>query len=154
MLKIYYGEMEEAIFDTSNYFDMVYEDEWITSDFAKKIIKDIDKSEVLGENCIQSPVLGQIPPTSIAGGTKTLLLIYNEAENVFNASTCGDNCAKWILKIAEERDTTINLRHFMHFGFEPGEKLKHKIQILNSGNIIENATDFIEESLKHLQEMD
>ncbi|MCM1237391.1 MAG: DUF4869 domain-containing protein [Ruminococcus flavefaciens] len=153
MLKIYYGDMEEAIFDTSGYFDVVYEDSWIISDFAKKIIKDIDKSEVLGANCIQSPVLGQIPPTSIAGGTKTLLLIYNESENVFNASTCGDNCAKWILEIAKERDVTINLRHFMHFGFKPWEKLPQKVQILNSGQIIDNGTDFIEESIKYLQEM-
>lgn len=26
----------------------------------------------------------------------------------FNASTCGNNCVKWILKIAEEQDITIN----------------------------------------------
>lgn len=153
MLKIYYGDMEEAIFNTSDYFDVVYEDSWITSDFARKIIKDIDKSEVLGPNCIQSKVLGQIPPTSIAGGTKTLLLIYNEPENVFNASTCGDNCAKWILEMARDRDVTINLRHFMHFGFKVGEKLTQKVQILNSGNVLEYSNDFIEESLKYLGEM-
>ena len=33
---------------------------------------------------------------------KTLLLIYNQPEKIFNASTCGDNCAKWILKIADK----------------------------------------------------
>ncbi|MBR3160025.1 MAG: DUF4869 domain-containing protein [Atopobiaceae bacterium] len=40
---------------------------------------------------------------------------------MFNASTCGDNCAKWILEIArlhgeEGHDLTINLRHLMDFG--------------------------------------
>lgn len=154
MLKIYFGDMEEAIFDTSNYFDVTYEDDWITSEFGKKVIKDIDKSDVIGENCIQSPVLGQIPPTSISGGTKTLLLIYNEPENVFNASTCGDNCAKWILEIAKEKDIVINLRHFMHFGFKAGEKLSQKIQILNSGNVFENYSDFIDEAIKYLWEME
>lgn len=74
------------------------------------------KREVLGANCVQSPILGQVPPTSIAGGTKTLLLIYNEPGNVFNVSACGDNCAKWILEISKERDVVINLRYFMHFG--------------------------------------
>lgn len=154
MLKIYYGDMSEAIYDTSDYFDVVYEDDWITSDFARRIIKDIDNSEVLGENCIQSPVLGQIPPTSIAGGTKTLLLMYNETDNVFNASTCGDNCAKWILHIAKKRDLTINLRHFMHFGFSTDNLMSQPIQILNSNHIIRDYTIFVEESIKFLQEME
>ena len=35
---------------------------------------------------------------------------------VCNASACGDNCAKWILKIGKEKDLTINLRHIMDFG--------------------------------------
>ena len=30
MLNIYYGNMPEAIFNTSVYFKNVYEDEWIT----------------------------------------------------------------------------------------------------------------------------
>lgn len=68
MLKIYFGDMEEAIYATSDYFDVVYEDAWIDSAFAKAIIKDIDKSEVLSSHCIESPVLGQIPPVSLAGG--------------------------------------------------------------------------------------
>lgn len=153
MLKIYYGDMEEAIYDTSNYFDIVYEDSWLTSDLAIRIIKDVDKSEVLSANCIQSPVLGQIPPTSISGGTKTLLLIYNEPENIFNASTCGDNCAKWILEMSKNRDVTINLRHFMHFGFEAEEKMEQRVQILNSGNMFENSSDFILESIEWLRRM-
>lgn len=58
MLKIYFGEMENTVYDTPLYFDNVYEDSWLTSDLSKKMIKDIDKSDVLGPNCIQSPVLG------------------------------------------------------------------------------------------------
>ena len=76
MLKIYFGDMEDAIYNTLDYFDVVYEDEWITSAFAKAVIQDIDKSKVLDSHCIESPVLGQIPPVSLAGGTKTLLLMY------------------------------------------------------------------------------
>ena len=32
---------------------------------------------------------------------------------IFNASYCGDNCAEFILKIAEEKDITIVLQHHM-----------------------------------------
>ena len=147
MLNIYFGEMEESIYNTSMYFDNTYEDNWITSDLAKEIIKDIDKSVVLGANCIQSEVLGQIPPTQLSGGTKTLLLIYNEPTEVFNASTCGDNCVKWILKIAEEKDITINIRHFMSFGEAP-----FNIKVLNNNEIVHSMKELLPLASKYLHD--
>ena len=111
MLNIYFGDMPEAVYNTSVYFNYTYEDEWLTSDFAKEVIKKIDKSNVLGPHAIESPVLGVIPPENLSGGTKTLLLMANDPEKVFNASTCGDNCAPFILKLAKKKDLTINLRH-------------------------------------------
>ena len=58
-------------------------------------------------------LLGVISPTSLSGGVKTLILIDNIPEMVFNASNCGDNCAAWLLKLGKEKDVTINLRHIM-----------------------------------------
>ena len=118
MLHIYYGEMPEAIFNTSVYFKNVYEDSWITDPFSKEMILDVDKSVVLGEAVTDSPVLGKIAPTGLSGGVKTLILIKNEPQTIFNASACGDNCAKWILEIGRQQDVTINLRHLMDFGEE------------------------------------
>ena len=46
MLNIYFGDMPEAVYNTSVYFNYTYEDEWLTSDFAKEVIKKIDKSDV------------------------------------------------------------------------------------------------------------
>lgn len=116
MLHIFYGEMADVIYNTSVYFKNVYEDEWITDSFTKEMIMDIDKSRVLDNAVIDSPVMGKIAPTSLSGGVKTLILMNYEPEKVFNASACGDNCAKWILKIAQEKELTINLRHIMDFG--------------------------------------
>ena len=70
------------------------------------MIRDVDHSEVLDSGVIDSPLLGKIPPTKLSGGVKTLILVRFEPEKVFNASTCGDNCAKWLLKIAEKEDRT------------------------------------------------
>lgn len=42
MLNIYFGDMPEAVYNTSVYFNYTYEDEWLTSDFAKEVIKKID----------------------------------------------------------------------------------------------------------------
>ena len=47
MLNIYFGDMPEAVYNTSVYFNYTYEDEWLTSDFAKEVIKKIDKSKAL-----------------------------------------------------------------------------------------------------------
>ena len=138
MLNIYYGRMPGAIFNTAVYFKNVYEDSWITDFFAKEMILDVDKSVVLGEAVIDSPVLGKISPLGLSGGVKTLILIKNEPQNIFNASTCGDNCAKWILKIAEKQDTTINLRHLMDFGDE-----KFDICILNTNQIVHSMKELV-----------
>ena len=119
MLNIWFGDMPDAIFNTDMYFNNVYEEAWLTDDFAARAIHTIDKSEVLGPHGIQSPFLGVISPEKLAGGTKTLLLMKHCPDMVFNASTCGDNCAPFILELAENHDLTINLRHLMNFGKSP-----------------------------------
>ena len=147
MLNIYYGDMPEAIYNTSLYFDNTYYDSWITDDFAKKMIKSVDKAEVLSAQAVDSKALGVIPVTKISGGLKTLLLIYNQPDKIFNASTCGDNCAKWILKIAgkSNKDITINLRHIMDFGngrFE-AKILNNNVIVHDMGELVQYAGLFI-----------
>ncbi len=122
--------MKEAVYNTSSYFKYDYEDSWIVDPFVKEMIQDVDKSTVLDSGVIDSPVLGKIPPTELSGGVKTLILFKFNKDKIFNASTCGDNCAKWLLKIAESEDRTINLRHLMDFGKEP-----FTIRILNTNEI-------------------
>lgn len=78
MLKIIYGDVPSSIYNTSVYFKNTYEPEWLETDLAKAIIRDVDRSEVLSGECINSPVFGQIPPERLSGGTKTLLLVFNE----------------------------------------------------------------------------
>lgn len=138
MLNIFYGEMEHAIYNTSVYFKNTYEEKWIVSKLSKEMIEDIDKSKVIDSGVVDSPVLGKIPPISLSGGVKTLILIANEPDKVFNASTCGDNCAKWILKIAEKKDVTINLRHIMDFGKE-----SFAIKVLNTGQIVHSMEELV-----------
>ncbi len=139
MLNIFYGDMPEAIYNTVVYFKNVYEEEWILSERAREMIEDVDKSIVLGNGVIDSPVLGKIPPTSLSGGVKTLILIDNVPEKVFNASNCGDNCAKWLLKMGREKDITINLRHLMNFGKEEFE-----IHILNTDQVVHNMRELVD----------
>lgn len=138
MLHVFYGDMPEAIYNTSVYFKNVYEDRWIIDPFVKEMILNVDQSQVLDAAVIDSPILGKIAPTSLSGGVKTLILMKNEPEKIFNASACGDNCAKWILKIAQEQELTINLRHIMDFGNEEFE-----IQILNTKQMVHSMKELI-----------
>lgn len=115
MLNIFYGDMDNSIYNTSVYFKNVFRSEWLDDDFIKKMIQDVDSSTVLGNGAIDSPYLGVISPDRLSGGVKTLILIYKVPDKIFNASNCGDNCSKWLLKIGEKRDVTINLRHYMKF---------------------------------------
>ena len=102
------------------------------------MVKDVDKSIVLDSGVIDSPVLGKIPPTGLSGGVKTLILVKFEKDKIFNASTCGDNCAKWLLKITETEDRTINLRHLMKFEFE-----SFNIRILNTNQIVHTMEELV-----------
>ena len=138
MLNIYYGNMPEAIFNTAVYFKNVYEDEWITDPVAREMILDVDKSIVLDNAVIDSPVMGKIAPTELSGGVKTLILMKNERSKVFNASTCGDNCAQWILKLTDMDELTINLRHLMNFGNGTFD-----IRIMNTNQVVHSMKELV-----------
>ena len=138
MLHIYYGEMPEAIYNTAVYFKNAYQDEWFEDEFAQRMLMGVDRAKVLGPRAIESYALGVIPPTDLSGGVKTLLLMYFEPDKVFNASTCGDNCARWILEIAKTRELTINLHHIMDFG-----KRRFAAEVLNTGEIVHSMKELV-----------
>ena len=88
----------------------------------------------------ESPILGPISTKELSGSVKTLMLMaFDQSGKVFNASVCGDDCAKWILSIAKTKDLTINLKHIMDFGDEDLE-----IEILNTGDIVHNMLEYVD----------
>ena len=145
MLNVYFGDMPDAIYNTAVYFKNTYQDKWITNEYSRRMIEDVDRSEVVSESVIQSPVMGSITPLQLSGGVKTLMLIRFDRQHVFNASTCGDNCAKWILDMAKDRKVVINLYHVMDFGSD-----SFRIRVLNSGKIAHNMAELIHESIPYL----
>ncbi len=145
MLKIFFGEMDNVLHNVDTYFNNQYQYSWLEDDFVKALIKDVDKSVVESPECIMSPVLRQIPPTRISGGAKAVILMKYVPERVINASNCGDNCAKWILKLGNERDIIINLNHIMEFddnGFE--------IEILNNHSVVRNMSELVDTAVDFL----
>ena len=143
MLNIWFGQMPDVIYSTSVFFKNTYDPRWITDPLAVEMIADVDRSRVISEQLIESPVLGMITPVQLSGGVKTLILSANDKSGkyVFNASNCGDKCAKWLLKIAEHRKVLINLRHLMVFEPEP-----FRIRVVNSGKIVHNMKEYVLEA--------
>ncbi len=143
MLKIVFGDIENSIYHPPTYFDNTYRDEWITDPFTVEMIKDVDKSNVISARAIDSPVLGSISVKELSGGVKTLILMrFDESGKIFNASACGDNCAKWIAKIGEQRDLTINLHHIMDFS----DCDEFEAEVLNTGRVVKSNLEFFDEA--------
>ena len=139
MLNIIFGKIDDVIFNTSVFFKNSYEESWLLEKETQQMILDIDKSKVLGNGAIESPVLGIIPPTSLSGGVKTLILISHISDKIFNASNCGNNCASWLLKIGKEKNVTINLRHLMDFGDGSFE-----LNVVNKNKIVRSMDELLE----------
>lgn len=138
MLSIYFGYRDDMLTNTKSVFkrgDLVG---WLNDPLVKRMIKDIDNSEVLSPYCIESPVLGQIAPERLSGGVQVLILML-KTDFIINASKCGDNCAKWILKIAEIKDLTICLNHPMNFGTD-----SFCANVLNDGTKIKCFDDYVD----------
>ena len=87
------------------------------------ILRDRETSSRLFKECLDEVVM---------------LMAFDETGKVFNASVCGDNCAKWILEIARRKDLSINLRHIMDFG--DGE---FEARILNTGEVVHDMRTFV-----------
>lgn len=73
------------------------------------------------------------------------MLIENQPDHIFNASTCGDNCARYILDIGRRKEVTINLRHIMDFG-----KRKFSIYIVNEGIEVHSMAELVEVAVKYV----
>lgn len=145
MLKIFYGEMESACYGPL-WFKYNYELDYFKDPFVQQMMEDVDKSTYVAGGVIDSPVLGPIPPERLSGGLQTLIMILKMPDKVFDATSCGPNCAKWLLEIGKKQEVTVNLRYFMPFdGLEPFD-----VEILNAGKIVHTADDFAFMSLDYL----
>lgn len=140
MLHIHYGELDKDnyIFNPDSFFNNTYEDSWITDPLSKEMIENVDRSYVVSPQLIDSPFLGPIPVERLSGGVKTLILMNNDDEHIFNGSACGDNCAPWILRIGQKKELYIRLGYLMDFGDEPFE-----IEITNLGIVVHSQKELI-----------
>ena len=110
MVSVFFGVDRNAIINIDSEFEDLFVEDWLDDPVVKQMIKDIDKSTVLSKRCIQSPVLGQIPPADLSGGVKACILLYKCAEDVLlDLILCGENCQGWLSKIFKMKDVKVTM---------------------------------------------
>ena len=145
MLHIQFGEMENSNYGP-DWFKANYDPQWFKEPFIQQMIKDVDSSEYIDGLMINSPVLGPIPPERLSGGVQTLIMIYEKPQLIFDATSCGGNCAKWLLEIGRKKDVTVNLNYLMKFEFIPD----FRVFINNENREITNIDDYITTAVKYV----
>ena len=148
MLHIRFGFMDDSYYGPG-WFVNNYEEMWLEDPFVAEMMKDIDGSEYRGGSLIFSNTLGPIPPRELSGGLQTLISIFEEPTKVFDATSCGENCAKWLLEIGKQKDVTVVLSYPMTFkGLDPIE-----IHIINTDEVVSSNHDYSLEAIRILHEV-
>lgn len=137
MLSVYIGKKPNEIGHAGGWFDHQLDLNVINQEFSKRVIRDIDKSEVINENTVKSSKLGIIPITKISSGAKAVIVMKYTNE-VVDSAYFGDNCIKYVVEIAREKELVISMLRFINV-FEYG--YRGQIKILNNGSYVDNAMD-------------
>ena len=58
MLRIHFGSLPNEIYNTEMYYENQYDMNWVMDEFAQRVIRDIDASEVIGPDLIRNSVFG------------------------------------------------------------------------------------------------
>lgn len=72
-----------------------------------------------------------------------ILMAFDQSGKVFNASSCGDNCVKWIVELGRQKDLTINLHHVMDFSSVP----VFEAVMLSTGATVHSYREYLEEAI-------
>ena len=145
MLRIWFGEMDNVNYGPY-WFKSNYRMEWLQDKFVQDMIEDVDKSRYIDGYVIDSPVFGPIPPERLSGGVQTLIMIYERPDLVFDATSCGQNCAKWLVEIGRKKDVTVNLNYLMHLE----EVSDFEVLIENENKLVSTSQDYIYTAVKYV----
>lgn len=140
MVSVYFGYDKNAVINVDTFFNNVFEYSWLDDLNVRKMIKDIDNSDVLSNQCIKSPVLGQIPPERLSGGVKTCIMLYKMDDFIPDLIVCGENCEYWLSWIFNTKDVRVVMS-----GYDLSFKNKQISGVCeNDNSTITNSKDWVE----------
>ena len=87
----------------SDRFNMVYTGKNLLNPLYKNIVKDVDKSDIISENLVVSPILGEISPMFLSTGVKNCYIMMFDLDlnnrEAIDLNYMGDNVLKWLSEI-------------------------------------------------------
>lgn len=140
MLNIVFGRenLEEFELDARLIFRRNKKPEWFQDEFVRQFLKEIDGTIVLFEEALLDYKGRGISTEMISTGCKTLCCIYF-LDGWFYGSLLGDNCVPFLLKIAEKKDVSIMLEHYMDIPDE--DFISNDIRVNGSRVTVEEYED-------------
>jgi hypothetical protein len=145
MLYIKFGApktLENTVVHPSADFNATYTQEWLSSDWGRRVIREIDSSEYISGEYIESPVFGGIPPSELSTGAKSLIYTKFEGFPVC-AEYFGENCFPLFVELSQMQDVYMTVDHPM---ITPDN---YSAVVLNDNSQITGHADFIRKFIRY-----
>lgn len=117
MLYLSFQEKQEhEVFDPDGFLKFRQDEavEWFNDDFVKRMVRSVDRSEVISAYSIASPYIGIINYNELSSGVKNLVIAY-KTDRPIQSRWMGKNCINWLMRIAEEKDVYLTINHALEF---------------------------------------
>lgn len=105
-----FRDREGFILFPNPYFDVDYEENWLSDSFGRKVIETIDRIK-LGSDVLHSLLEAGMHPEDLCTGTKNLLLC-KHVDKLNHMSKMGENCYPFLLDIADTKDVHMAVTSF------------------------------------------
>ncbi len=148
-----FSEMSEKdcpdlILYPSAVFDLAHDDTWLDHPFSRMVISDIQRFDVTDQSTSTRRLLLEhgLHPEDLATGTKNLLCCkFLEEGYKCRMSMMGENCYKYLMDIADERDIcgVVTTTIF----FEDSDLKGRPVLFVNSGVTVTTSRQFTHEMI-------
>lgn len=122
----------------SDFFDVTYEDDWLSSAFGKEIISSIDNIQI-EDNVDRAFYEAGIHPEDLATGTKNLFLC-KYFDKLNRLSMMGENCYHFLMDISDDKD--VYMAATAYCLFRDSDILGRSIHFVNYDITVSNEEDF------------
>lgn len=150
MLHLYFEPLSklikrpEFIRYPSDYFDGVWELDWISDSFGRSVIESIDQVE-LGDDVVFSLLKAGLRVEDLCTGTKNLLLC-KHLNKLNRITMMGENCFPFLMDIAESKEVYMGCSNTVFF--KDYDLKGRKVHFVNIDAYADNAIAFLERILE------
>lgn len=114
-----YGQ--KYISHPSEYFDFLYDASWLSSQFVKRVVKEVDGCEVISDSLVRCPVNGNMSPKELSMDSKVLILLYAVDDIVMCGEQITEECWPLIFEMALLKDIHIAIDRTVSEEYLPQE---------------------------------